>query len=115
MADTFYVRQNDNKITISGTCLDANGAAVSLTGATLKLQVRQQFATTAILNATATADPDQTANKGKWSYSLLAADLASADTYQASIQATYGDGTIITFPSNQDLNPASIVIDTELA
>lgn len=101
MATTFYATQNDNGIVVRFTLNDADGNPVDLTGASLKFEAKARFSDAeAKVDGDATPDADQAGNTGQGAYTLTSTDLSAADIYDVRVQATWGDGTIITFPSH---------------
>ena len=69
---------------IGATLKDINAAALSLTGLTMKFRmVLVSDGTVKVNNAAAVADADQTANKGKVTYSPVAADMNTVGQYAA--------------------------------
>lgn len=100
MAD-YYVKQGSTAAILTATLKDADGAAVSLTGATVKFSMRPAGNMTPKVNlATATPDPDQTANKGKVTYPWVAADVDTPGDYEAEFKVTFPDTKIQRFPTN---------------
>lgn len=97
---SFWLKQGDTGPVLRKQMLDADGAAVDLTGATdVEFHMRPEGGTTATVNAAADPDPDQGANTGYIEYQWVEADTATAGTFEAEFQATLADGTTITWPN----------------
>ena len=104
----FAIKKGDLLPLIVATLKDGTGAAVDLTGAAAKFIMRLVGAATTKVNATATIDPDQVANKGKVSYTWVTADTDTAGIYQAEWQITFSGAKPQTFP-----NPDYLVVKIE--
>lgn len=104
---TFYLKQNDTSPAMLATLQDANGTAVNLTAATVRLHMRAIGATQTKVNASATlVDP----NNGIVRYNWSASDTNTVGQFQAEFQVTYADGKIETFP-NDSYIPVEITDD----
>lgn len=114
MADTFYVKQNDKNVVVTFTCKDAAGVGVSLAGvSSVKFQAQSRYGGgTAHVNGAAVPDGDQVTNPGKGTYTLSQSDLDTADEYNVTIEVTFGDGHIETFPSS---GYNTLIVEAELA
>lgn len=102
MAD-FVIKQNDTRPIIQISMKTAAGAAVNLTGATVRFHMG------ALIDAAATVTD---AANGVAEYEWQPGDTATAGTYSAEFEVTYLDGGIETFPNSGDL---SIRIVKEIA
>lgn len=97
-APDFYWKQNDTAPSIAEQLVDGNGAAVVLTGATVKFMAWIPGQATAKVNATATVDDAAT---GKVSYAPIAADTDTVCDMMAEWQVTFSSPTRIeTFPNS---------------
>jgi hypothetical protein len=86
---------------LSGQLRDANGP-FEITG-TLSLSVKRPRSTSPALTAACTPDPDQTANKGKFTFTVTSEAAAlAAGTYRIEFVHTDG-GTVTVWPD--DANP----------
>jgi hypothetical protein len=110
---TFYTKKGNTAIAISTVLSDANGA-VSLSGATVRFKMRQwntvtgpinplnepavPRAGTAKVDAAATPDPDQSANKGKVTYAWQAADVDTPGLFACEWEVTFAGGAKATYP-----------------
>lgn len=95
----FYIKRNDTRPEISVTALDDAGAAVNLTGATVKFFMKQN--NTLKVNGTGSLI---SAAAGTMKYQWVAADTDTAGDYLAEFQVTFGDGRILTFPNATYIN-----------
>lgn len=103
----FTIKQNDTSPALQATLRDANGLAVLLTGATVRLHMVP-------LNGGTTLDKLMTvvnATGGIIRYNWVAGDTSAVGTYSVEFEVTYSDGSIETFPNNDNL---VIVITPEL-
>lgn len=97
MADKIYLVRNDTRPTVSVTLSDAaTGAAIDVTGATVRLKFREAGATelTATLVA-ALISPTEGAVLFDW-VGAPAALAGEPGDYEGEIEITFGDGTIHT-------------------
>lgn len=102
---TLYLVKDDNGVVVSTTVYD-NGAARDLstaTGIALILKVGSTSVTVA-----GTADPDQTNNRGKCSFTLSSTDLAVSGKGSYEVQVTEGTA-VATYPS--DTAPKVVIRD----
>ena len=99
MAD-WYGKRNDRQPAISATLKDASGAAVNLTGATVRFKLRSRGASAAKVDAAATIT---NAAGGQVRYAWAAGDLDTAGLFDAEFEVTFGDGTTETFPNDRHL------------
>ena len=93
----YTVKQGDTKPIISTTFIDQTGAAVNLSGATVQFVMRAITANNPSTNAAATV---VTPASGTISYTWTTQDTAIAGSYMANFVATFGDGSVLTFPSD---------------
>ena len=93
----FYIKQNDTRSPISIICRDGSGAAIDLTGATVKFIMATAAGTAPNVDLAGTvASP---ATSGVVQYQWATGNTATAGTYSAEFQVTFADGTIETFPN----------------
>lgn len=88
-------KQNDTRPVVNATLLDAAGAPVSLTGATVKFIMRAVDASTTKVDSAATV-VDSSA--GRVRYTWVAADTDTVGEFEAEFEVTYSDGGVETFP-----------------
>jgi len=103
----FTIKQNDTSPALQATLRDANGLGVLLTGATIRLHMVP-------LNGGTTLDKAMTivnATQGIVRYNWVAGDTATVGTYSIEFEVTYSDGSVETFPNNDNL---VVVITPEL-
>lgn len=97
MAD-FTIKQHDTWPPLAFTLSDASGPVDLTTATTIKFIAKGQ---TVIITGTCVKDPDQTVNKGKGTYTFLAADTAVNGLYDVEFEVNWG-GTpakVETFPN----------------
>lgn len=94
---TFNIKQNDTGPAMLATLQDASGAAVNLTGASVRFHMRSVSGGNPAVDAAATV---VTAASGIVRYNWAPEDTDSVGTYQAEFEVTYADGSIETFPND---------------
>lgn len=94
---TFTIKKNDTSPDLQATLTDADGAAVNLTGATVRFHMRLPGASSAKVDAAGSIVG--TATDGVAKYSWSAGDTDTAGVYEAEFEITYSGGGIETFPS----------------
>lgn len=95
----FTVTETDVGKTIAGVCKDAHGNPVTLAGATsVKFRLGLPGKTVLVF-ATATADADQTANKGLVSFNLPTEAVADVGRYDAQFVVEWGSSQRRHFPT----------------
>ena len=94
MAD-FYLKQNDTRPFLTATLQDSAGAAINLTGASVRFHMLASDGSV-IVDAAAVV---QDAATGVVRYEWQPADTAVTGTFKAEIEVTYADGGIETFPN----------------
>ena len=95
---TIYVRQGDNNVTRTLTCKNADGTYPSLLGATLRFHAGYEGDKASVILDKAATLSD--ADTGQVTVTFLSADTVTAyPSLDAEIQATFTDGTILTFPT----------------
>lgn len=92
----FNIKQNDTSPSIQTTLLDGNGLVVDITGNLGVTFHMRNAAGTVVIDTAATV---VTAASGVVRYDWIAADTATAGTFQAEFEVTYSDGKIETFPN----------------
>lgn len=96
MSDTFYIKQNDTSPSIAGTCQDANGDPINLTGGSVRFHMRAKSDGTTKVDAAATIVG---ATDGTIKYAWAAGDTDTNGRYEAEFEVTYADTTVETFPN----------------
>jgi len=97
----FYVKQNDTAPALSGVLVDADGAAVDISGATLRFTMTAiDGATPKVDGALATNGQDGGGAQGAWSYTWQAGDTATPGYFRAEVEVTYDDGSVETYPND---------------
>ena len=93
---TFYMKQSDTQPRMLATLQDGDGAAINLTGASVRFHMRTLGGST-VVDAAATII---TAASGLVRYDWVAADTDTVGSYQAEFEVTYPDTTVETFPNS---------------
>ena len=96
MPSHFYIKENDTRPAITANLTDANDAAVNLTGATVKFNMRVDPAGTIKINLGTAIIED--AEAGQVSYPWTTSDTDTADDFEAEFQVTFAGGAVQTFP-----------------
>lgn len=110
----FTIRQGDTAPIFEFTIEDANGP-VDLTGSDLKFHLSQAPGKTALIDAAAIVDSDQTTNKGKGSYEWVTGDTDDLfGKYYVEVEVTFPDGKVRTFPNGHN-DYALIEVTRQLA
>jgi len=91
----FYIKRNDTSPTFRATLVDADGAAVNVTGAAARLHMSNEKGVK--VDAAMTLD---TPLSGIVTYAWQVADTDTAGFYDAEIEVTFSDSTVQTFPNN---------------
>ena len=99
MSDSFKIRQNDRKEPLARTLQDSLGAAVDLTGATVKFLMRKKREATAPLKVNVAAVVVAAAS-GQVRYDWAAGDTDTVGTYKAEFEVTFADGRKQSFPNS---------------
>lgn len=99
MAD-LYVKRGDTAPPILVVLTDARDTPVDLTGATVRFKMRLASGGTLKVDAEATV---LDAARGAVRYAWASADTDTAGDYVAEFQATFGDGTVESFPNSGNL------------
>lgn len=92
----FYIKQNDTSPAIQKNCLDYNGDAVNVTGATVEFHMRAKNSSTVKVSA---AGSVVNGAAGTVKYQWAAGDTDTAGDFEGEFQITYADSTIETFPN----------------
>lgn len=96
-AADYVIKRFDTGPAFTATILDASGAVVNLTGASVKFVMRPMTAIAPTTNLTATI---VSAVAGTVSYTPTATDTAIAGMYQAEFHITSSGGVLTTFPTD---------------
>ena len=95
---TFYLKQNDTAPSIRANLKDGDGAAIDLTGASIRFHMRTIGGTTSKVDAAGYVISPPAS--GSVQYNWVGADTDTVDSYQAEFEVTYSDGTVETFPND---------------
>lgn len=104
----FSIRQNDRLPDLTATLKDADGAAVDLTGATVRFHMRRSGETTPKVAAAAEL---VVAASGTVKYQWATGDTDTVGRYEGEFEATWS-GKKETFPNDRYL---SIAVSGEIA
>lgn len=99
MAD-FIIKRNDTLPKLAAT-LTTDGAAYNLTGASVKLIMKVEGATTPKVNSAATI-VDASAGKVEYLWDDVAGDTDTEGLYDCEFEVTDANGDILTFPNGAD-------------
>jgi len=91
----FSIKRNDTSPSLSGTCTDASGAAIDISGATVRFHMLDTDGNTVVDAAAVIAS----GSGGVARYDWVAADTDVAGGFRGEFEVTYADGTIETFPN----------------
>ena len=101
MAIFYYSRRGDTA-PLTDTLQNNLGIAVNLTGATIRFHAMDRLGVT-LVNALATGPGGGALDvTGQVRYAVVAADVVNALTAFVEWQVTFGDGTIQTWPQNDN-------------
>ena len=96
MPSHFYIKKDDTRPAIIANLTDANDAAVNLTGASVKFNMRVDPAGAIKINLGTAIIED--AEAGQVSYPWTSSDTDTADDFEAEFQVTFAGGAVQTFP-----------------
>ena len=96
MPSHFYIKKDDTRPAITANLTDANDAAVNLTGASVKFNMRVDPAGAVKINLGSSTIED--AEAGQVSYAWTTANTDTADDFEAEFQVTFAGGAVQTFP-----------------
>lgn len=92
---SFKIKRNDTSPAIAGTCQDADGNAIDITGASVRFHMLDADGDT-VVDAVATI---VSAAAGQVRYDWVAADTDVAGGFRGEFEVTYADTSIETFPN----------------
>lgn len=101
-ADAFVIKQGDTLPWLRAQLLDGDDSGVDLTGAEVRLHVRQQVSAGGPLAGTMQVSADcvlDNAQDGKVSYRWQAQDTAIAGAFVCDFRVLFPDGTALSFPN----------------
>jgi hypothetical protein len=97
----YFTKQGDTAPAITDTLLDKSGAAVNLTGATVKFHAADRLANVVIANGTVTGIGGGSLDtSGGVQYQQTAGDVATAQDLFVEWQVTFSDTRIETWPDS---------------
>jgi hypothetical protein len=94
---TFNIKKNDTSPSMLATLQDANGAAINVTGASVRFHLRAIGSQVVKVDEAATI---VTPLEGIVRYDWSASDTDTVGSYQAEFEVTYADASIETFPND---------------
>ena len=95
-----HIREGDTFPNWRTQLFDADGDAIDLTGATVRLHVTEERETRLVkIDALAVPDPDQVNNKGWVDYVFTPSDTGTPGRFWAEWEITFGTGEILTVPT----------------
>ena len=103
----FTIKENDTSPALTATLQDDDGAAVDITGASVRFHMVKLNETATKIDAAADIVSEAL---GQVKYQWLTADTDTAGIYRGEWEVTYSDGTIETFP-NDDMMEINIYED----
>lgn len=98
MADLFFIKQNDRREALKRTLKDSAGAAINLTGATVKFIMKTTPTGTAKVNSAAVIVGP--AVDGVVQYNWAAGDTDTAGLFLGEFEVAFADATKQTFPND---------------
>lgn len=93
----FPIKKNDTSPSLLATLQDGNGAAIDLTGASVRFLMRQIGSSAVKVDAAMTVTD---ASAGSVRYDWQAGDTDTSGSYQVEFEVTYAGGGIETFPND---------------
>jgi len=100
--EIFDIKQNDTKPDLQVTLKDGAGAAVDVTGATVRFSMRNQLTKALKVNEQAVTLVTAASGVVKYVWGTLAGDNDTPGLYDAEFEVTYSGGAIETFPNNPE-------------
>tara|TARA_R110001606_G_scaffold224822_2_gene372967 strand:+ start:1503 stop:1823 length:321 start_codon:yes stop_codon:yes gene_type:complete len=92
----FYIKQNDTSPSMLANLTDGDGNAINLTGANVKVHVKDLVGNIKIDRTIDIPDP----LIGRVRLNWQTGDTDTFGTYYVEFEATYNDGSIETFPND---------------
>lgn len=99
-AATFYIKLGDQLPVLEGDLLEADGSAVDLTGATVKLGVRRKDTRGALLNTAAAVSGDPTLGRARYAWAAGDTSTLGVGEFEGEFQVSWPDGRKGSFPSD---------------
>jgi uncharacterized protein YfaS (alpha-2-macroglobulin family) len=93
---SFFIKQNDTSPALLATLKDFSGVAINVTGAAIRLHMKDLSGTIKIDQAMTITN----ATLGLVRYDWQVGDTDTVGTYYVEFQVTYSDGSVETFPNN---------------
>lgn len=101
MRDTeFAIKQNDTSPALEVELQDNDENAIDLSGASAEFHMVEKDGDTVAVDSSATITDG---SNGIVEYQWSSGDTSDAGRYLAEFEITYSDGTIETFPNNDDI------------
>lgn len=98
---TYTVKRGDTVPVVTDTLLDSTGAAVNLTGATVKFHMTTWDRSAVVANAAATGPNGGALDAtGQVQYAWASGDVAAAGVYKAEWEVTFVGGKVESWPND---------------
>ena len=107
---TFFIKQNDTRPSLEVYLRDDKDRPVDITGATVVFNMRNAATDVAVVTNGTVAVISTSAGRGR--YTFVAADTATAGTFDAEFQITFAAGGVETFPNDGHIK---IIITDDVA
>jgi hypothetical protein len=96
----FTLKVGNTGVPLIATLLDADDAAIDLTGATVTLSMALPNSTTKKINASACTVLNQSTDKGGVQYNFTSGNVDTAGDYDAEFKVTFAGGAVVLYPTD---------------